>query len=137
LVTAPQKDRNRDRILHTSQNESEELKMPAIDTLELKSMLDRGEDLLLVNTLPEDQFEKTKIPGAVNIPQAQSDFAQQVEEHAESKEQTIVVYCANIDCDSSTQAAAKLDQAGFKNVFDYRVGAKGWRGDRIAEDRNA
>jgi rhodanese-related sulfurtransferase len=49
-----------------------------------------------------------------------------VEELAESKDQMIIVYCANIDCDSSTKAAEKLDEAGFTKVFDYRVGAEGW-----------
>jgi rhodanese-related sulfurtransferase len=109
--------------------------MPAIDTPELKSMMERGEDFLLVNTLPEEQFEKTRIPGAINIPQDQSVFERRVEEHAESKDQKIVVYCANIDCDSSTKAAEKLDQAGFTNVFDYRVGAKGWHEDPVHEAR--
>jgi rhodanese-related sulfurtransferase len=107
--------------------------MPAIDTSELKSMKKRGEDFVLVNTLPEDHFEKTRIPGAINIPQDQTDFARRVKSLAGSKDQKIVVYCANIDCDSYTQAAEKLDQAGFTNVFDYRVGAKGWREDSVSQ----
>jgi rhodanese-related sulfurtransferase len=106
--------------------------MPAIDTAELKSWVERGEDFLLINTLPREHFEKTKLQRAVNIPQDQPDFAKQVQERAGAKDKKIVVYCANIDCDSSTQAAKQLDQAGFTNVYDYRGGAKAWQ-DNIVE----
>jgi rhodanese-related sulfurtransferase len=43
------------------------------------------------------------------------------------------VYCASIDCHSSTDAAKKLDQAGFTNVYDYRGGAKAWHQDDAEE----
>ena len=94
-------------------------------------MFERDEDLLLVNTLDPENFEKTKLPTAVNIPQRQESFVDEVEERAGGKDQTIVVYCANIDCDSSTQAAKKLDHAGFTRVFDYRGGAKAWLEDDV------
>jgi len=101
--------------------------MPALDTVELKSMFESEEDFLLVNTLDPDNFEKTKLPKAVNIPQKQEDFVDEVEQRAGGKDQKVVVYCANIDCDSSTQAASKLDNAGFTKVYDFRGGAKAWR----------
>jgi rhodanese-related sulfurtransferase len=105
--------------------------MPAISTPDLKSLMERNEDFLLVNTLPKEYFGKTKLPGAVNIPQEQKNFVQQVEKRAGGKDKKIVVYCANLDCDSSTEAAKKLDQAAFTNVFDYRGGAKAWHDDVV------
>lgn len=105
--------------------------MPTITTADLKSNLERNEDLLLVNTLSSEHFEKTKLPGAVNIPQDNEEFVQRVEETAGGKDKKIVVYCANLDCDSSAKAAKKLEDSGFTNVFDYRVGAKGWQQDDV------
>lgn len=103
--------------------------MPAIDTKDLKSMIERDEDMLLVNTLPKESFEETKIPSAINIPQDQDNFTDEVEKAAGNKDKKIVVYCADVDCHSSTEAAKKLDGDGFPNVYDYRVGAKGWKED--------
>lgn len=107
--------------------------MSSIDTPDLKSMLERGEEVLLVNTLPSERFEETKLPGAVNIPQDRDDFVEQVEQRAGGKDKKIVVYCANIECDSSHQAATKLDHAGFVDVVEYRGGAKAWQDDVVAK----
>lgn len=105
--------------------------MPAISTADLKSILEQQDDeIVLVNTLPEDHFEDTKLPSAVNFPQDDDHFVERVEQEVEgNKDRKIVVYCANIECDSSTQAAKKLESAGFTNVFEYRVGYKGWEQD--------
>jgi rhodanese-related sulfurtransferase len=111
--------------------------MPAIDTPELESLFERNEDFLLINTLPREHFNKTKLPRAVNIPQDEPSFVQQVEKRAGAKDKKIVVYCANIDCDSSTQAAEKLDDAGFTNVYDYRGGAKAWQDNAVEHASHA
>lgn len=60
---------------------------------ELKTKLDRGEDFVLVETLPLPFYRHTHLPRAVNLPPAQ------VEELAPTvlpdKAKQIVVYCAN------------------------------------------
>ena len=35
---------------------------------ELESKLDRGDDFLLLEILPEEQCQNTHLPGAVNLP---------------------------------------------------------------------
>ena len=101
--------------------------MNTLTALELKQMRDRGEDFLLVNTLPAEAFGETKIPGAVNIPEKDDDFAARVEQRASGKEKTIVVYCASEKCDSSQKAAQKLEAAGFEDVWKFPGGAEGWK----------
>jgi rhodanese-related sulfurtransferase len=93
----------------------------------LKQMQDQNQDFLLINTLDEENFPSTRIPGSVNIPQASDEFVERVEREAGSKEKKIVVYCASEECQSSTKAAQKLETAGFSNVFDFEAGAKGWQ----------
>ena len=101
--------------------------MTSITADQLRAIRDRNDDFLLVNTLAPEHFDKTKIPGAINIPQDQDDFAKRVKKEAGGKDATIVVYCASAECDSSTAAAQKLEQAGFKKVFDFEGGYKAWQ----------
>lgn len=100
--------------------------MKPIDTNDLKQLRQNNDQLLLVNTLDPDHFDQTRIPGSINIPQSQDDFAAKVQQQATDRSQPVVVYCASEDCPSSTHAAEKLDRAGFSNVMDYEAGAKGW-----------
>ncbi len=101
--------------------------MRPITIEQLKTAQSNQSNFLLVNTLDPEQFEKTKIADSVNIPQSQENFTERVAEVASSKEKPVVVYCASKQCDSSTQAAQKLDKAGFKDVYDFEGGAKAWQ----------
>lgn len=101
--------------------------MQKLATLDLKSMLDHGEKFALINTLAPEEFEKTHIPGSVNIPVEDDDFVEKVERLADSKDDKMVVYCVGIGCEASEKAAMKLEGAGFKNVYRYLGGARAWR----------
>lgn len=104
--------------------------MTPITVEQLQSVQDRNSDLLLVNTLSAEDFEETKIPGAVNIPQEADEFVDTVERRAGGKDATVVVYCASAECQSSTEAARKLERAGFEKVFDFEGGYAAWRQSR-------
>lgn len=101
--------------------------MKTITTDELKARCDKTEDLTLVNTLSAEQFEKTKIAGAINVPLESSDFAVRVEQEAGGKDKPVVVYCASAQCNSSEKAAKKLEAAGFTDVSRYTEGAAAWQ----------
>lgn len=101
--------------------------MQSIDTQKLQSMKSGDADFLLINTLEGEHFDDTRIPGAINIPQSQGNFVDEVTRSAQDKAQPIVVYCASEDCASSTKAAKKLEEAGFSNVLDYEGGARAWQ----------
>jgi rhodanese-related sulfurtransferase len=83
--------------------------------------------LPIINTLPRDSFEKTRIPGAINIPADEPNFADRVEREVGAKNQKLVVYCASAQCDSSEKATKKLEQAGFTAVLTYKGGAEAWK----------
>ena len=101
--------------------------MKTITTDGLKTLQHQHGDLTLVNTLAANEFEKTKIPGATNIPLASSDFAARVEQEAGGKDKPVVVYCASEQCNSSEKAAQKLEAAGFTAVSRYTGGAAAWQ----------
>jgi rhodanese-related sulfurtransferase len=100
--------------------------MKTIKTDELKAVKGQNGGLTLVNTLAANEFEKTKIPGATNIPLASSDFAARVEHEAGGKDKPVVVYCASQQCNSSEKAAQELEAAGFTAVSRYTGGAAAW-----------
>lgn len=105
--------------------------MKTITTDALKELREKNGDLTLVNTLGTESFEKTRIPGAVNIPLDSSDFTSRVEQAAGGKDKPIVVYCASSHCNSSEKAATKLEEAGFTAVSRYTGGAAAWQEDAV------
>jgi rhodanese-related sulfurtransferase len=66
--------------------------METITGEELKAKIDRGDDFVLVETLPEAMFEHAHLPGAINIlPDQLQRLASQ---SLPDKEKEIIVYCA-------------------------------------------
>jgi rhodanese-related sulfurtransferase len=97
--------------------------MKSITKDELKDKLENDE-VTLIEVLEEEEFNKSHIAGAINIPlkrigtEAEQKF---------SKNDEIVVYCSDYDCTASPKAAKKLVSLGFKNVYDYKGGKKEWK----------
>ena len=102
--------------------------MKKLTTAELKRWRDeKSEDFALFNVLPHQSFEDKRIPGSISAPVGADDFVEQVEQTvAGDKSKSVVVYCANKSCNASPDAARKLEQAGFTNVFDYEAGIEAW-----------
>lgn len=101
--------------------------MQQVTTEDLKKIQQTEEPFVLVNVLPAAKFAETEIPGAVNVPFEDPDFADRVAELAGGKDRSVITYCASEECPASTDAARKLEAAGFTDVFDYKAGAKGWK----------
>ena len=101
--------------------------MQAISRSELKQMNEaRHDDFVLINVLPPEAFNREHIRTSVNIPLQDDGFEQLVEKVAGNKQRKIVVYCASHDCDASLKAARRLEEAGFKQVYDYEGGSQDW-----------
>lgn len=84
------------------------------------------DDFVLINVLSPEQFNEKHIRTSINVPAANADFVETVEEVAGSKDRKVVVYCASFDCDASPNAARKLEEAGFTRVYDYQGGTRDW-----------
>ena len=63
-----------------------------LDRDELKEKIERGDDFVLVETLPEAAFKKRHLPGAVNL-----DDISKVPELFPDKDAEIVTYCTNFN----------------------------------------
>lgn len=79
---------------------------------------------VLVNALDAEDYRAKRIPGSINIPFDKEDIIKSV---VPDKDQSIVVYCANSDCNASPTLAGKLMELNYKNVRDFDGGLAGWR----------
>ena len=62
---------------------------------DLKAKLDREDDFVLVETLPEAKYRHTHLPGALNLPPDR--LRETAPELLPDKEADIVVYCGSPD----------------------------------------
>ena len=91
---------------------------------ELRAKLDRGEEVVLVETLGPWYYEDAHLPGAINVPHTEVDALAPTMLPDKSAE--IVVYCSNRACQNSPQAARRLAALGYENVHDYEEGKQDW-----------
>ena len=98
--------------------------METVTADELAEMKEDEEDLVIVDVLGEEYYEKEHVPGAINIPfeEIASEALQRFD-----KDQHIVVYCKNKACTASPAAAEKLTDLGFEHVYDFDLGLQGWK----------
>ncbi len=66
-----------------------------VEREELKTKLDRGDDFVLVEALPEKYYRRAHLPGAVNLPPDR--VRELAPELLADKEADIVVYCGSPD----------------------------------------
>jgi rhodanese-related sulfurtransferase len=102
--------------------------MPAtverISREELRQRMEDGGDLVVVDALAPMSYARSHLPGAINLP---PDW---VEDRAAmripSLDSEIVVYCSDVDCDSSVFVAERLLELGYRNVRHYAEGKSDW-----------
>ncbi len=66
--------------------------METITREQLEEKMDRGDGFVLVDTLGEEYYRQSHLPGAINLPLEEIDRAEEV---LPDKEAEIVVYCMN------------------------------------------
>lgn len=100
-----------------------------IDTAEVADLAAAGAQL--VEVLPEADYRKEHLPGALNIPMPSltREAAEQLD-----RGRPVVVYCYDLQCDLSSRAAALLEAYGHPEVYDYAASKVAWFAmDRPAE----
>jgi rhodanese-related sulfurtransferase len=96
---------------------------PSISADELHAMLDRGEDLVVVDGRTPEEFQRMNIPRGMSVPNAEMIY--RIHDIAPSPETTVVVNCAGRT--RSIIGAQTLINAGIPNqVVALRAGTMGW-----------
>jgi len=134
-VWAADKELQNEKVAVKFEREVERGGYKVITTQELKVWLDQKKDMLIVDTMPADNFKKQHIPGAVNFEiqrhpeltemsdKMKADFEKLL---GPDKDRTIVFYCGFTDCERSHNAGMWAMKLGYKNVYRQPGGIMGW-----------
>lgn len=95
-----------------------------MSSTELAQRLEEDRDNMILSDVRDpSEFTKEHIPGAINIP------LEKLSEKAKEfkKSQRIVVYGETHGDNTSNEAAAMLEQMGFRKVSDFDGGVHAWK----------
>lgn len=90
----------------------------------LRAKIERGDDFVLIDTLPAEAYRKGHLPGAISIPS--DDILTEAPRRVPERDSEIVVYCGSGPCKRSDKAAARLVRLGYTRVRDYHEGKADW-----------
>jgi rhodanese-related sulfurtransferase len=96
---------------------------PEITREQLKAMMDRGDDFVLVEALSQKHYASAHLPGAINLPY---EFVDEAEKVLPDKNALTVVYCMNPACLASREEARELEEMGYERVLHYAAGKQDW-----------
>lgn len=88
--------------------------------IEVKDMLDRGEDCVIIDVRQPEVYAKSRIPGAVNLPRGQWHTA-----NGASKDRLNILYCYSPTCHLAAAAALELALQGYR-VLEMEGGFTAW-----------
>ena len=133
-VWAADKELDNEKIAVKFEREVERGGYKVVTTQELKSWIDQKKDMLVVDTMPPDNFKKQHIPSAVNFELQRPELTQMSDKMradlekllGPDKGQTIVFYCGFTDCERSHNGAMWATKFGYKNAYRQPAGIKGW-----------
>jgi len=110
-------------------------KYQPLSTEELNTWVTDQKDMIIIDTMPAENFDKGHIPGAVNaeLPKTVMADATDAQKTAfinllgQDKNKPIVVYCGFVSCARSHLGATIAMEQGFKNVYRVPGGIVAWQ----------
>jgi rhodanese-related sulfurtransferase len=91
---------------------------------ELRRKIEQGGDFVLVDALAPMSYAHSHLPGAINLPPEWVD--ERGPQRLPDPSVEIVVYCADVTCDSSEIVGSRLVELGYRHVLHYRGGKREW-----------
>jgi rhodanese-related sulfurtransferase len=105
--------------------------VPELTRDELRAKLASGEPFRLVMAASDFGFRAKHIPGSIHL-----NTHGALDDHADrfsglDRNDDIVVYCSNIDCNASRAAISQLLEHGYRKVRHYAGGLIDWEAARL------
>jgi rhodanese-related sulfurtransferase len=88
---------------------------------ELNGMIERNENIRIIDVRGPEDFGKGHIPGAINLPKDSWETLSGLD-----KDRVNIVYCYSEVCHLSAEAAKRFAEAGF-SVMELEGGFDGWK----------
>jgi len=96
-----------------------------MDPFDLFTAMDKGDDVIPLDTRKSAAYEMEHIPGAISLPHREID---EKSTGRLDKTKTYACYCKGVGCNASTRGALKLSKLGFK-VKELDGGIVCWKSD--------
>lgn len=103
------------------------------DSWDLKTMLDKGDKVIVIDARATSAFAAEHIPGAVNIPHRT--MTSESTAHLD-RDALVITYCDGIGCNASTKGALAMARLGF-TVKELLGGMDWWKRDGYATSINS
>jgi rhodanese-related sulfurtransferase len=94
--------------------------VPVLDREQLRAKLARGAPFKLVMAASDFGFRAKHIPGSLHVKPNEESFP------ALAKDDDVVVYCSNLDCNASRAVIKRLLELGHAKVSHYAGGLIDW-----------
>ena len=95
-----------------------------IDRDFLLKMISSNKDYKLVDVMPENSYNYEHIKGAISIPM---EDIEKTAEYKMRKDDFIVIYSKDKNCERSLISARKLESMGFGNIHIYQGGLEDYK----------
>lgn len=110
-------------------------KYKVIAVEELNTWVGQKKDMIIIDTMPADNFAKGRIPGALNAELPKTVMADVTDAQkaayikllGQDKEKPIVVYCGFVGCARSHLGSVIAVEEGFTNVYRVPGGITAWQ----------
>ncbi len=86
--------------------------------------IEKGDEFVLVDALAPMAYAMSHPPGAINMTPEWMD--ERARRRIPDPDTEVVVYCAEVGCDSSLAVANRLIELGYRNVRHYAEGKRDW-----------
>ena len=104
---------------------SEKSHYPAVSAEWVKSQIDGGKQMTLVDSRPKRaKYDKGHVPTAISIPDTY--FDKLTDQLPQNKDRLVVFYCGGLHCKLSHKSAAKAIALGYTNVKVFAEGYPAW-----------
>jgi len=100
--------------------------LSSISAGELKSLLDLGGPVCLIDVLPPEYYGERHIPGAGNACVYEVAFLENLTSIVNDRDTPVVVYGANARSREAAVAVEKLKRAGYREVRELAGGLTAW-----------
>jgi rhodanese-related sulfurtransferase len=103
------------------------MKMNTVETIsrdELTEKIARHDKFRLVEVMPEEEYHRAHLPGAINLPPDQ--VGRLAFKRLRDRDAEIVLYSDGSESHPSEGAARELAERGYTHVRDYAEGKQDW-----------
>lgn len=107
-----------------SKKEDDHAKVATINTAGLKTLIDSGVPLTVLDARSGKWDDGKRLPGALSL-NSESKL-EEITKVLPKKDALIVTYCSNLKCPASHKLFEHLKSNGYTNLIEYPEGIEGW-----------